>query len=85
MRHLGLAEVIALHRLVIETSGGAHGIRDLGGLEAAIAQPRMTFGGDDLYPTLQEKAAALGFSLVRTTRSWMATSAWRMPPWRRSL
>lgn len=65
MRHLGLAEVIALHRLVIETSGGAHGIRDLGGLEAAIAQPRMTFGGDDLYPTLQEKAAALGFSLVK--------------------
>jgi death-on-curing protein len=64
MRHLGLAEVIALHRLIIQTSGGSHGIRDLGALEAAVAQPRMTFGGDDLYPTLEEKVAALGFSLV---------------------
>jgi death-on-curing protein len=64
MRHLGLAEAIALHRLIIQTSGGSHGIRDLGALEAAVAQPRMTFGGDDLYPTLEEKVAALGFSLV---------------------
>jgi death-on-curing protein len=64
MRHLGLAEVIALHRLIIQTSGGSHGIRDLGALEAAVAQPRMTFGGDDLFPTLEEKVAALGFSLV---------------------
>jgi death-on-curing protein len=64
MRHLGQAEVIALHRLIIQTSGGSHGIRDLGALEAAVAQPRMTFGGDDLYPTLEEKVAALGFSLV---------------------
>lgn len=64
MRHLGLAEVIALHRLLIESSGGADGLRDLGALEAAVAQPRMTFGGEDLYPTLVEKACAVAFSLV---------------------
>lgn len=65
MRYLSLAEVTELHRLVIEAFGGAHGIRDLGALESALAQPRMSFGGEDLYPTLVEKAAALGFSLVR--------------------
>lgn len=65
MRYLTLAEVIDLHRRVIEASGGAHGIRDLGAVESAVAHPRMSFGGQDLYPTLVEKAAALGFSLVR--------------------
>ena len=37
----------------------------LNGLESALAQPRMTFGGQELYPTLVEKASALGFSLIR--------------------
>jgi len=64
MRHLSLAEVAELHRLVIEAAAGIHGVRDLGALESAIAQPRMSFGGEDLYPTLVEKAAALCFSLV---------------------
>ena len=64
MRHLSLAEVAELHRLVIEAAGGIHGIRDLGALESAIAQPRMSFGGEDLYPTLLDKAGALCFSLV---------------------
>src|SRR5262249_50831857 len=36
----------------------------LGGLDSAIAQPQMTFGGQELYPSLGAKAAALGFSLV---------------------
>jgi len=64
MRHLSLAEVLELHRMVVEQSGGAPGLRDLGGLESAVAQPRMTFGGSDLYPSLIQKAAALCFSLV---------------------
>ena len=45
-------------------TGGVLGIRDLGGLESALAQPRASFGGDDLYPGVIEKAAAVGFSLV---------------------
>jgi death-on-curing protein len=56
MRFLTLIEVLALHRRVIEQSGGAFGIRDIGLLESAIAQPRMMFGGEDLYPGLLEKA-----------------------------
>lgn len=64
IRYLSLIEILDLHRQIIETSGGAIGIRDLGMLESAIAQPRMTFGEDELYPSLIDKAAALGFSLV---------------------
>ena len=64
MRYLSLGEVVALHRRLAATSGGAIGIRDLGALEAASAQPRATFGGADLYPGVVEKAAALGFSIV---------------------
>jgi death-on-curing protein len=49
MRYLTLGEVVALHRAIIETSGGGTGIRDLGALESAVAQPKATFGGADLY------------------------------------
>ena len=65
MRHLSLAEVIELHRMVIAQIGGSPGLRDLGALESAVAQPRMTSGGADLYPSLVEKSAALCFSLVK--------------------
>ncbi|MBH8553295.1 type II toxin-antitoxin system death-on-curing family toxin [Nostocaceae cyanobacterium CENA357] len=64
IRYLLLFEVVELHRQIIEQSGGALGIRDLGALESALAQPRMTFGGQELYPTLVDKASAIGFSLV---------------------
>ena len=64
MRFLTLIEVLELHCRVVEQSGGAFGIRDVGLLKSAIAQPHMTFGGEDLYPSLLEKAAALGFSII---------------------
>ncbi len=59
MRFLTLGEVVELHRLVLGAPGGAPGILDLGALESAIAQPKATFSGTDLYPTLIEKAARL--------------------------
>ncbi len=65
MRYLTLEEVIELHRLVRERSGGGEGVRDLGSLESAVAQPMMAFGGQELYPTIADKASSLGFSLVR--------------------
>ena len=64
LRYLRLAEVLELHRLVLAQAGGADGLRDLGGLESAVAQPRATFDGADLYPTLAAKAAALGHALA---------------------
>jgi death-on-curing protein len=65
VRYLSLEEVLELHRMVIQQSGGMPGLRDPNGLESALAQPRMTFGGEDLYPSLVDKAATLGFSLIR--------------------
>ena len=65
MRYLTLAEVVELHRRLLQATGGASGIRDLGALESAIAQPKASFGGADLYPTLVEKAAALCLALVQ--------------------
>ena len=65
MRWLNLAEVLDLHRQLIEQSGGSPGIRDLGLLEASLAQPWQTFGGMDLYPEFLQKVACLGFSLIQ--------------------
>lgn len=65
MRYLALTEVLDLHRRTREQTGGATGLRDLGLLEAAVAQSRQTFGGVDLCPTLSTKVAALGFSLIQ--------------------
>ena len=64
VRYLSLGEVVELHRLVTEQAGGAAGVRDLGALESAVAQPRAAFGGADLYPSLAEKGAALCYSLA---------------------
>ena len=64
VRYLSLGEVVELHRLVVAQAGGAAGLRDLGALESAVAQPRATFAGTELYPSLAEKAAALGYSLA---------------------
>ena len=65
MRYLNLNEVLELYRLIMDQSGGRVGIHSLNALESALAQPRMTFGGKELYPTLVEKASALGFSLIQ--------------------
>lgn len=64
MRYLTLKEVLELHGQILSQSGGTPGILNLSALQSALAQPRMSFGGADLYPTIAEKAAALGFSLV---------------------
>jgi death-on-curing protein len=65
MRYLSFEEVTSLHSLLIAQSGGAPGLRDRGALESAVAQPEASFGGDSLYPTLADKAGALGHSLIQ--------------------
>lgn len=65
MYYISIDEVLEIHRRIVETSGGSMGLRCRSGLESAVAQPRMTFDGHDLYPTVIEKAAALCFSLIQ--------------------
>ncbi len=57
-------EILQLHKLSIEKYGGACGIRDEGMLESAIARPFQTFGGEDLYGSSIEKAAAILESII---------------------
>ncbi len=82
MRDLSLGELVDLHQALLEQTGGATGIRDLGMLESAVAQPRATCGGTDLHPTLIAKAAALGFSLALNYRSSTATNVSPTPRWK---
>jgi death-on-curing protein len=65
VRYLTLSEVLEVHRQVMAQSGGAEGLMHLPALESALAQPQMTFGGEELYPTLVDKAAALGYALIQ--------------------
>jgi death-on-curing protein len=65
IRYLTLAEVLLLHEQLLASSGGAAGVRDLGRVQAALAQPMATFDGVELYATTIAKAAALGFSLIQ--------------------
>lgn len=62
--YISLDEVLAIHDDMVERYGGSFGIRDLGLIQSAIARPQATFGGEDLYPTIIDKAAALFHSLI---------------------
>lgn len=65
MKYLALEDVIELHNALISASGGSGGIRDAGLLESAVLQPQTAAFGQDLYPTIVAKAAALLFSLAK--------------------
>lgn len=60
-----IEEVIAIHDILIKEYGGSFGIRDESVLESAIYRPFQTFNNEDLYPTPEEKAAAILESIVK--------------------
>ena len=64
MKTLSKEQVLRLHNALLETFGGTAGVRDDGLLESALNAPFATFGGQYLYPSVQAKAAQLGFGLV---------------------
>ena len=53
-----------LHQLIAEETGGSTGVRDEGLLDAALESAFATFGGQDLYPTKEEKGARIGYDLI---------------------
>jgi death-on-curing protein len=63
--YLTAQQILFIHARLIDTTGGEHGLLDLGLLQAAVARPRATFDRVDLYPDLFEKAAALMESLAQ--------------------
>lgn len=62
--YLSIEQIDELHADQLKHYGGGAGLRDRGALESAASRPAMTFGGEDLYPDLASKAAALMHSLV---------------------
>ena len=64
MRYLTVEQVLFLHARLVEETGGSHGIRDISLLQSAVARPQATFEGEELYPEVFAKAAALMHSLV---------------------
>ena len=65
MRALSKRQILALHDHLIAETGGQSGLRDEGLLESALAAPFAAFGSEELYPTLIQKAARLGYGLVQ--------------------
>lgn len=62
---LNKEQVLMLHNQLIEATGGSKGVRDEGMLESALMNPYQSFGGIELYPSIQAKAAQLCFGIVK--------------------
>lgn len=62
---LQIEDVLLIHRDQINLYGGEHGVRDMGLLESAVAQPRAAFGGEFLHADIFEMAAAYMFHVVQ--------------------
>ena len=65
MIRLSKKQILMLHTQLLEQTGGMEGIRDQGLLESALEAPFQTFDGQELFPTIQAKAARLGFGLIK--------------------
>lgn len=58
-------KVLELHRLLVEETGGSAGLRDMKLLDSALQSAFATFDGKELYPTTEEKAARIGYNLIK--------------------
>ena len=65
MKKLSKKQVLMLHTQLIQQTGGSDGVRDYNLLDSALETPFQSFGGDELYPTIQAKAARLGYGLIK--------------------
>ena len=57
-------KVLLLHQLIIAETGGSNELRDIGLVDSALEGIFQTFGGEELYPTKEEKGARLGYALI---------------------
>lgn len=57
--------ILKLHEQMIQETGGSSGLRDEGLLESALEAPFQSYGNQELFPTIQAKAARLGFGLIK--------------------
>ena len=65
MKKLSKEQILMLHTQLIQQTGGSDGVRDYNLLDSALETPFQSFGGDELFPTIQAKAARLGYGLIK--------------------
>lgn len=65
MIKLNKKQILMLHTQLIQQTGGSDGVRDYNLLDSALENPFQSFGGEELYPTIQAKAARLGYGLIK--------------------
>ena len=65
MKKLSKEQILMLHTQLIQQTGGSDGVRDYNLLDSALENPFQYFGGEELYPTIQAKAARLGYGLIK--------------------
>ena len=65
MKKLSKKQILMLHTQLIQQTGGSDGVRDYNLLDSALETPFQSFGGDEVYPTIQAKAARLGYGLIK--------------------
>ena len=65
MIRLSKEQVISLHERLIKVTGGCDGVRDEGMLDSALSNPFQSFAGEELYPSVQAKAAQLCFGIIK--------------------
>ncbi len=65
MKQISKRQILLIHDRLISESGGANGVRDESLLESALAVPYQEFGGMSNYPTIEEKAARMGFGIIK--------------------
>ncbi len=65
MKRLTQKQILMMHKQLVEQTGGSDKVLDYGLLNSALETPFQTFDGKELYPTIQEKGARLGFGLIK--------------------
>lgn len=59
------SQILIMHKSLIKETGGLDGIRDESLLDSAINAPFQKFDNQDLFPTIQQKAARLGYGIIK--------------------
>jgi death-on-curing protein len=65
VKYLSVEQILEIHEVLIKRYGGSHGIRDGGLLESAVFRSQTVIFGEEAYPTLFEKCAVLGYSIIQ--------------------
>ncbi len=65
MKVLSKRQILLIHEQLIRKTGGSQGLRDEGLLESALAAPFQSFDGEDAFPSIYQKAARLGYGLIK--------------------